>query len=138
MKYDLSKTFEINKMFAKIDSMINRGVIVELTEKKPVRTLSQNSYLHVCITLFAIEYGTSLFGAKVFLKEQCGFMVILKNGKKDYRSTTDLDTLEMNKFIEWIRNYSAIELGCYIPTPDEYIQNRFEIDREIDKFKEYL
>jgi formylmethanofuran dehydrogenase subunit A len=88
--------------------------------------------------LFAIAYGTTIFGAKVFLKEQCGFMVILKKGKKDYRSTAELDTLEMTKFIEWIRNYSSIELGNYIPTPDEYIQNKFEIDSEIEKFKEYL
>jgi hypothetical protein len=138
MIYDTSNELEVNKLLSRLDALLSKKCIIELTEKKKTRTLSQNAYLHVCITLFAIAYGTTIFGAKVFLKEQCGFMVVLKKGKKDYRSTAELNTLEMTKFIEWIRNYSSIELGNYIPTPDEYIQNKFAIDSEIEKFKEYL
>ena len=137
MKYDLSKTLDINKMFAKIDSMIARGVIVELTEKKPVRTLSQNSYLHVCITLFAIEFGYNLKDAKQHLKRKCSFMHEGEGEGVRTKLTRSLNTKELTDFIEWIRNYSSMQ-GCYIPTPEEYIQNRFEIDREIDRNKEYL
>lgn len=138
MIYDTSQELQVNKLLSRLDALLSKKCIIELTEKKNNRTISQNSYLHVCISLFAMTYGTSLFGAKVFLKEQCGFMTVLKKGKKDYRSTTDLDTLEMTKFIDWIRNYSAIELGLYIPTADEYKLNKFAIDSEIEKFKEYL
>ena len=138
MIYDTSKELEVNKLLSRLDALLSKKCVIELTEKKKTRTLSQNSYLHVCITLFAIDFGCSIFSSKVFLKEQCGFMMVLHKGKRHYRSTTQLDTLEMTKFIDWIRNYSAIELGCYIPTPDEYIQNKFAIDSEIEKFKEYL
>ena len=137
MKYDLSKTLEINKMFAKIDSMINRGVIVELTEKKPVRTLSQNSYLHVCITLFAIEFGYNLKDAKQHLKRKCSFMHEGEGEGVRTKLTRSLDTKQLIEFIEWIRTYAS-QQGCYIPTPEEYITNRFEIDREIDRNKEFL
>ena len=137
MKYDLSKTFEINKMFAKIDSMIARGVVVELTEKKPVRTLSQNSYLHVCITLFAIEFRYNLEDAKQHLKRKCSFMHDGEGDDVRTKLTRNLNTKQLTDFIEWIRTYAS-QQGCYIPTPEEYITNKFEIDREIDRNKEYL
>jgi hypothetical protein len=53
------------------------------------------------------------------------------------KRTRDLDTKQMTEFIEWIRTFASMQ-GCYIPTPDEYIQNKFAIDSEIEKFKEYL
>ena len=137
MKYDLSKTLDINKMFAKIDSMIARGVIVELTEKKPVRTLSQNNYLHVCITLFAIEFGYNMEDAKQHLKRKCSFMHEGEGDDVRTKLTRNLDTKQLTDFIEWIRTYAS-QRGCYIPTPEEYITNKFEIDREIDRNKEYL
>ena len=137
MKYDLSKILDINKMFTKIDSMIARGVVVDLTEKKPVRTLSQNSYLHVCITLFAIEFGYNLEDAKHFLKRKCSFMHEGTGDDVRTKLTRSLDTKQLTEFIEWIRTYASKQ-GCYIPTPEEYITNKLEIDREIDRNKEYL
>ena len=53
------------------------------------------------------------------------------------KRTRDLDTKQMTDFIEWIRTFASMQ-GCYIPTADEYRQNKWAIDSEIEKFKEYL
>lgn len=139
MKYDLSNEFERNKFFARLDLLTKKGAKVEFSELKQSRSLSQNAYLHVCISLIAIENGNHLEDEKHNLKCICPFMHeydgkgILKTKK-----TSKLNTLEFAKFIEWIRNFASMELGIYIPSPDEYLQNKYAIDKEIESHKEYL
>jgi hypothetical protein len=137
MIYDTSNELEVNKLLSRLDALLSKKCIIELTEKKKTRTLSQNSYLHVCITLFAIESGNHLDDAKQLLKRACHFMHTFDGENTKTKRTRDLDTKQMTEFIEWIRRFASMQ-GCYIPTPDEYIQNKFAIDSEIEKFKEYL
>jgi hypothetical protein len=137
MIYDTSKELEVNKLLSRLDALLSKKCIIELTEKKKTRTLSQNSYLHVCIALFAIETGNNLDDMKHELKRSCHFMHTFDGEKFKTVRTRDLDTKGLTDFIDWIRNYASMQ-GCYIPTPDEYIQNKFAIDSEIEKFKEYL
>ena len=137
MIYDTSQELEVNKLLSRLDALLSKKCIIELTEKKNNRTVSQNSYLHVCITLFAIESGDNLEDAKQLLKRACHFMHTFDGDKIKTKQTSKLDTKQMTNFIEWIRTFSAMQ-GNYIPTADEYIQNKFAIDSEIEKFKEYL
>jgi hypothetical protein len=137
MIYDTSKELEVNKLLSRLDALLSKKCIIELKEKKKSRTLSQNAYLHVCITLFAIESGDNLEDAKQLLKRACHFMHTFDGDKIKTKQTSKLDTKQMTDFIEWIRTFSAMQ-GNYIPTADEYIQNKFAIDSEINKFKEYL
>ena len=60
-----------------------------------------------------------------------------KNGKKYLKETRGMDSKELTDFIEWIRNYSAMG-GCYIPTSEEYLINKYSIDREIEQNKQHL
>jgi len=49
-----------------------------------------------------------------------------KNGFEEVeipRSTTELTTSEMEVFLRSIREWSSIELGCYIPLPNEELSN---------------
>lgn len=48
MRYDLNCEIDICRFKHRVASLISRRCIVELTDKKPVRTSSQNKYLH-CI-----------------------------------------------------------------------------------------
>ena len=137
MIYDTSQELEVNKLLSRLDALLSKKCIIELKEKKKERTVSQNAYLHVCITLFAIESGDNLEDAKQLLKRSCHFMHTFDGDKIKTKLTRDLNTQELTDFIEWIRTFSAMQ-GNYIPTPDEYIQNKFAIDSEINKFKEYL
>ena len=60
-----------------------------------------------------------------------------KNNNVYLKSTAKLSTKELTEFIEWVRNYSSVN-GLYLPTSEEYITNRFEIDQEIENNKKYL
>jgi hypothetical protein len=60
-----------------------------------------------------------------------------KDDFKVVKQTRKMDTKQLTEFIEWIRTFAGMQ-GCYIPTPQEYIENRFEIDKSIEQHKEYL
>lgn len=36
------------------------------------------------------------------------------------RSTTELSTIEFEKYLEDIRRWASMKLSCYIPLPNEY------------------
>tara|TARA_R110000796_G_C14262809_1_gene400214 strand:+ start:35 stop:448 length:414 start_codon:yes stop_codon:yes gene_type:complete len=137
MKLDLNKPFDLNKFKAYCDKLILKRSKVELKELRDKRTVKQNSYLHVLINLYAIEFGYTKREAKTYLKRESSQLIYIKNNVKFLRSTADLNGKEMTDFIDWIRTHSSVN-GCYLPTPKEYIDNRFEIDKDIDKHKEYL
>jgi len=137
MKYDLSNSKDLADFRNKETYYREQGKKVELKIVRETRTLKQNAYLHVCITLFAIEFGYTIEESKTHLKRNCHFMRYDKNGETYLKRTRDMNTEELTKFIEWLRNYSA-EQGCIIPSAEEYKENQFNIDREISKFKEYL
>ena len=75
MTYDLSNEYEVRKVLLRLNALIKKGVLVELKEQRPLRTLSQNSYLHLLLQVFAMEYGCSLDVAKVdYYKRLCDYM----------------------------------------------------------------
>lgn len=137
MKYDLSNKDELRYFESKVIHLKALNKLVELKQCRKVRSIKQNSYLHVCITLYAIEFGSTLNEAKTDLKRACSFMIYEKGSKKYLKETKKMNNKELTDFIDWIRNYAA-QNGCNIPTADEYLQNKHKIDNEISKFKEYL
>jgi hypothetical protein len=137
MKLDLNTSLGLNKFKTYCKKLIESKAMVDLKKIQPKRTVKQNSYLHVCITLFAIETGYNIDEAKTHLKRNCNFMIYDKGKEKFLKRTRDLDTKELTDFIEWIRDYAG-QHGMYIPSSEEYIQNRFEIDRQIETNKNYL
>ena len=135
MKLDLSIAFDNNKAKAYFDKLMDSKSKIELKEFKPKRTVSQNKYLHVCFTIVANETGYTVEEAKTVLKREHGaFMVYEKEGNKFLRSTATLDTLEMTMFIDWLRRF-AMDHGYYIPTPEEFLQSQFEIEKELQYIK---
>ncbi len=137
MKLDLSKPIDQNKSVTYLTKLIESEKQIELKEIRKVRTLKQNSYLHVIITLYAIEFGLTLEEAKTDLKRECSFMRYEKNNNVYLKSTAKLDTKKLTEFIEWVRNYSSLN-GCYLPTSEEYLEQKFNIDKDIDNNKQYL
>ena len=137
MLYDLKDIVQSNDAKIKLRKLIEEGRWIELTKKKEKRTVKMNSYLHVVITMFAIKFGYTLDEAKTLLKRECNFMVYEKNGIKFLRRTRDLNTIEASDFISWIRNYSS-QNGFYILSAEEYKENSYAIDEEINKHKQYL
>lgn len=136
MKLDLSKQIDLNKAKTRFEQLVEKGSKIELKEIRPTRSLPQNSYLHVCLSLYGIHFGYTLNESKTDLKRNYG-LVYEKGGKKYLRSTANLDSKELTQFIEYIRDVAG-QNGCYIPTSEEYLQNKFAIDREIEQNKNYL
>lgn len=137
MKLDLSNPLDQNKSITYLTKLIEGGKQVELKEIRKSRTIKQNSYLHVIITLYAIHFGSTLEEAKTDLKRECSFMRYENNGNVYLKSTAKLNTKKLTDFIEWLRNYSAMN-GCYLPTSEEYLEQKFNIDRDIEYNKQYL
>lgn len=137
MKYDFEIPLQRNQAAVYFDKLLDARKKIELKEVRELRSLSQNSYLHVVISLYGINFGSSLYEAKIDLKRMCDFMRYKKLGKHYLRETSKMDSKELTDFIDWIRTHSAKE-GHYIPTSEEYITNRISIDREIESNKEYL
>jgi hypothetical protein len=142
MKYDLTNSIDANSAQLYLNKLIEEGAKIELKKIRGKRTLKQNSYFHVVITIFAMELGYTIEEAKTMLKRMYSnsepSMVYQKKGYKFLRSTTTMDTKELTNFIEWIRNYAAIDAGIYIPTSEEYLINQYNIDKQIEQNKQYL
>ena len=137
MKYDLSNPIEKGRFISRAKQLLDLKCIVDLTKEREVRTIQQNKYLHVLFQLYAIEFGYTLAEAKFLLKSECEMMQYEKKGTFFIKSTSELDTLEMTAFIDWIRNTASMQ-GCYLPTADEYRASKTMIDKEIDRHNEYL
>jgi len=137
MKFDFKNDLDRKKALTRINYLIEKEVKCDLTQIREKRTSSQNKYLHVIIGLFGIEFGFTLEESKTHLKRNCHFMVYEKGLEKFLTHTSELDTKGLTDFIDWIREYSGKQ-GCYLPTPNEYIENEIHFSNEIEKAKRYI
>ena len=115
----------------------DKDVTIEIKVIHKSRTLRQNSYLHLLLGFFGLEFGYTIEEAKQLYKRlNKDIYFYEKNNEKFIRSTADLDTKEMTLSIDIFRTYSA-GVGLYLPQPDDtaflnYVHNK------IEKNKEYL
>ena len=122
-----------------------KGGVVEIKKRHRPRSLQQNAYLHVCLALFASEFGLTLEEVKYdIFKKKCNAEIFVSKRKNRrgqeisyIRSSSDLDTAEMTQAIERFRNFSAMEAGLYIPAPDEH-DAILEAEKQIARYAEYL
>ena len=115
---------------------------IELKFYHPKRSGQQNRYLYFCLQWFAHENNcTTVESKEVFLKRIAAphiFERELQVGNdniKYYRSTADLDTVEMMSAIENFRAYADM-CGHPIPSPDDQELIRY-CEREIEKTTQY-
>ena len=145
MVYDTSNPLDNANFLLRAKKLAESGKIVELTEKKPRRSLPQNKYLHVILAYFGTQTGDALAWVKeryykvlinsdIFIRQKDDKFL----GKTQYlRSSADLDTAEMSLSIERFRNWAAQEAGIYIPSADEAILIQ-QMEIEIERNKEHL
>ena len=145
MIYNTSNPLDKANFLLRAKKLAESGKIVELTEKKPRRSLPQNKYLHVILAYFGTQTGNTLAWVKeryykvlinpdIFIRQKDDKFL----GKTQYlRSSADLDTAEMSLSIERFRNWAAQEAGIYIPSADEAILIQ-QMEISIEHNKEYL
>lgn len=145
MRYDLNNPLSVVDARLKLECLIKRKAVVELTEKKQ-RTLSQNAYLHVLLSYLALRTGNTLdYVKRNYYKVQCNpelFIVekddeVLHRKVKTLRSSTDLTKEEMSLSIDRLRKWSQLEAEIYLPTAEEGQYLR-ELEMQIEQAKQWL
>ena len=143
MVYDLSSDFQRKSFLARMDNLMEKGAVVELTEKA-FRSPNQNRYLHLLIGVVAIDTGNTLEDAKKwYFKETCNpdlFHVQhrdkMGNCIDHIRSTAELTKEEMSTAIDRFKRWGA-ENGIYMPNPDDASLLK-AIEIEMGRMKSYL
>jgi len=137
MILDLSNDVDRMQLAKKLEVYLKEQNRIELKLVREKRSIRQNSYLHICIALFGIEFGYTIDESKTLLKRECPFMIYEKQNKKFLKKTSEMDSKELTDFIDWIRNYAGMQ-GLHIPDADQYLHNQHEIDKQISNHKTYL
>lgn len=145
MIYNLSSPLDKANFLLRAKKLADSGVIVDLTEKKPRRSLPQNKYLHVILAYFGTQTGNTLEWVKQqYYKKLVNPDLFIREKEDKYlgkikvlRSSADLDTSEMSLSVERFRNWAAQEAGIYIPSADEAILVQ-QMEIEIERNKEFL
>lgn len=103
-----------------------RRVVKKIQEHKPFTPVShkQLGYIHkVIFPIIADELGYTKEEMKPILKyeysKQTGDELLSF-------SQSEVDTRKVSRFINWVRNWSSSEHGCYIPAPSEFDWNEPE------------
>ncbi|WP_270769095.1 hypothetical protein [Segatella buccae] len=143
--YDTSNPLDKANFLLRAEKLAESGKIVELTEKKPRRSLPQNKYLHVILAYFGTQTGnTTEWVKRQYYKKLVNPDLFIREKEDKYlgrikvlRSSADLDTSEFSLSIERFRNWAAQEAGIYIPSADEAILIQ-QMEIEIERNKEFL
>ena len=126
MIYKTTNLHHRQRAIERFKFLIEKKATIELTEKKPKRTIKQNSYLHLILGWFGFEFGYTLEEVKQDIFKKIVNPVIFYEGEfgdlvpiQRWRSTATLDTKEMTIAINNFRDYASREAGIYLPSPDE-------------------
>lgn len=146
MLYDLSNELQAENFKKRCNLLFKKRGVVELTEKKPQRTLRQNAYLHAALGYFGLQFGYKIDEVKDwYFKETCNPDLFVRRvtdcitgeERKVLRSSADLDTEQMTLAIERFRNWAADVGGVYIPSPEEHRLVE-QMEMETQRAKLYL
>lgn len=145
MIYDTSNPLDKANFLLRAKKLAESGKIVELTEKKPKRSLPQNRYLHVILAYFGTQTGnTTEWVKQQYYKKLVNPDLFIREKEDKYlgrikvlRSSADLDTAEMSLSVDRFRNWATQEAGIYIPSADEAILIQ-QMEIEIERNKEFL
>lgn len=144
MLYNTGSPLEKEQFLRRAEKLANSGKIVEMTEKKPQRTLKQNAYLWLILGYWATQTGYTKDEAEAIYKEvnkdiYYETKVVLDQEMVYIRHTYELDTKEMTQTIEKFRNWSAMNdvYPVYIPAPDEESLVKL-MELEVQRMRDYI
>lgn len=145
MIFNLANPFDLDRYKEYVNTLYKKKAVVEVKEKRKVRSLKQNAYLHTIIAYFACEYGCTAEEAKLdYYKKTCNkdlFVIkkVNRHGREveTVRSSSLLDTQEMTLSIERFRNWSSAVAGIYLPSPQDNDAIIFAM-QEMERNKEFI
>ena len=145
MRYDLADTFQQQQARTRLEHLIAKHTVVDITEKR-ARSLQQNAYLHVCIAYVALQLGETIEYVKEhYYKRHCSPDVFVRtkydpliDKQTEYlRSSATLSKEEMTITIERFRNFASQVAGIYLPSGEEHAA-LLQMQNEIERNSQYL
>lgn len=116
-KLVLDKKDRFNEYLKKISG----DIMVVLKRPAKNRTLQENKYYWFMLELIGNELGSSKDEMHQAFK-----LLFLKKPINEklftVKSTSTLNTLEFEDYLENIRRFASLELNIYVPLPNEYEQ----------------
>lgn len=96
-----------------------KEVVVTIAKKTKQRSLNQNRYYFgIVIKLISEVTGYTVDEAHDAMRFKF-LRVVNDRGLETARSTTDLNTAEMELYLSQIRIFASTDLGCFIPDPNQ-------------------
>ena len=143
MQYDLTSDLQRKAFLSKVDNLLERGAVVELTERT-FRSRNQNSYLHLLIGVVAMDTGNTLdYCKEMYFKRLVNRDLFISTRVDRYageveviRSSADLTKEEMSIAIDRFKRWGS-QNGIYMPNPGDESLLR-EIAIEMGRNKAYL
>lgn len=110
--------FNVELFDTYLRSLEGKDVNISIKPKTKIRSNPQNNYLWgVCYTL--ISEHTGYTPEEVHDAMRMMFLLDRSRTVPTLRSTTTLTTVQMEEYLENIRQWAAKELSCSIPVPNE-------------------
>ena len=143
MKYNLSDQLDRQRFNARAEKMLARGSFVELKDCT-LRSLNQNSYLHLLLGVVAMDTGNDLQYVKTWYFKRLvnpDIFIVQRDDKYAGKievevSTRDISKEEMSRAIDRFKRWGN-ENGFYMPEPgDEQLCRLIEI--EMGRCEKYL
>ena len=142
-KYDLKKPMRRAQFERYVKQLLDSDAFVEL-KKITDRSLSQNSYLHLILSYYGVEFGYSLnYVKQVIFKELVNPSIFIvdkmsKDGElyKDILSSAVVSMADLALSIDRFKNHSA-KGGLRLPEPSDLMYLR-EIMEAVELNKEHL
>lgn len=144
MIYNTREETDKQRAITRFNWLVSHGKKIELKEVEK-RTLKQNNYLHLILSLLAMETGNTLEYAKeVFYKRAANKEIFIREkedeliGKIEYlRSSADLTQEEFSLSIDRFRDWASQVAGVYLPAPneDEFLES---IEYEMSRHKQWI
>ena len=140
MIFDCSKVYHLENAKKYFEKLIEGKKRFELKILYPTRSLPQNSYLHLLLSIYGLNFGLTIEEAKTDIKRDLGYFYE-KNGHRYLKHTSEMDSKELSDFIDKFRTLSSTR-GLYLPEANEitddqlndiannqnYLTGRFETD----------
>jgi len=121
---DFDKESEKHRLYNVLKNLKGKNVI-QIKKWRKKRSVNQNAYLHgVVYRYVGDEIGLTIAEAhQTMTAHFLSYEKTLPNGTtvKFVRSTTDLDTMKMEAYLEQIRTFMLEQFSCLIPLPNESI-----------------
>ena len=131
MKRKLTSEVDRRMVISHIEKLdLQKTYTVEVTEKKPRRTISQNSLYWLWVNCIAYETGNDAddlhehFKRKYLTPE----IVVLFGEQHERYSTTKLNTIQFKYLLDKVQAFANTDLGIELPDPD---------DRHFEEFYRY-